>query len=266
MIPFRDENPTRTFPIIVVGLIAANVAIFIHQTLMPEAGQLLFLYTYGAVPRVVLGQATLAQVIPADLRTAALQAGVPVTQLQPIWLTIFTSMFLHGGIGHLAGNMLYLWIFGNNVEDTLGHGRFVVFYLLCGCIAAGAQMLMSVGSPVPMIGASGAIAGVLGAYYLKFPRARVQCLVFLFFFITVVYLPAGLVLLLWFLLAGLAEPAHVAARGSGRGGGVRSHRGVHRRLGDGAALRAEAPAPAQVVVTYNNRAHPVRAGAVWSLA
>ena len=200
MIPFRDDNPTRTFPVVVVGLIAANVAIFIHQALMPEVGQVLFFYTYGAVPTVLLGKATLAQVLSPEVRSAAVSVDLRATQLQPVWLTIFTSMFVHGGIAHLGGNMLYLWIFGNNVEDALGHARFIVFYFLCGCIAAGAQIAMSAGSPAPMVGASGAIAGVLGAYYMKFPRARVQCLVLLFFFITIVYLPAGLVLLLWFLL------------------------------------------------------------------
>ncbi len=215
MIPFRDDNPTRTFPIVVIGLIAANIAIFAHQALMPDGNQLLFLYTYGAVPSVVLGQTSLAHVLPADIRLAALRADVHLTQLQPAWLAIFTSMFLHGSIWHLAGNMLYLWIFGNNVEDVLGRFRFVVFYLLCGTIAAAAQIMMSAGSPVPMIGASGAIAGVLGAYYVKFPRARVQCLIFLFFFITVAYLPAGLVLLMWFLLQLL-----LSATPQGAAGGV----------------------------------------------
>jgi membrane associated rhomboid family serine protease len=164
---------------------------------------MLFLFNYGAVPAVLLGKMTLAQalaqVIPREVRAAVMNSGTSFTPLQPIWLTVFTSMFMHGSVMHVAGNMLYLWIFGNNVEDVLGHGRFIVFYLLCGCLAAGAQILMSASSPAPMIGASGAIAGVLGAYYMKFPQARVQCLVFLFFFITVVYLPAGLVLLLWFL-------------------------------------------------------------------
>jgi membrane associated rhomboid family serine protease len=191
MIPFRDANPTRTFPTIVVTLITANVAVFLHQLLLPDLQGMLFVYTHGAIPAVLLGQATLAEVLPVQ---------VPVAPLQPIWLTIFTSMFLHGGFLHLGSNMLYLWIFGNNVEDALGHVRFLVFYLVCGGIAAGAQILMSLGARVPMIGASGAIAGVLGAYYVKFPYARVQCLVFLFFLVTVVMLPAKLVLLLWFLL------------------------------------------------------------------
>lgn len=200
MIPFRDANPTRTFPIVVVGLIAANVVVFIHQVLLPGPEGTLFAYTHGAIPVVLLGKATLAQVLPVHVRAAALVSHTPIIPLHPIWLTIFTAMFLHGSLLHLGSNMLYLWIFGNNVEDVLGHLRFLIFYLVCGCLAAAAQILMSLDSPLPMIGASGAIAGVLGAYYVKFPYARVQCLVFLFFLVTVVMLPAKLVLLLWFLL------------------------------------------------------------------
>jgi len=200
MIPFRDDNPTRTFPFVVIGIIAANVVIYLYQTLLPLPQQALFLYTHGAIPAVLLGKVTLAQVLPREAQAAALLSDVPMAPVEPAWLTIFTSMFLHGGFFHLAGNMLYLWIFGNNVEDVLGHFRFILFYLFCGFIAASAHVLTSLGSPIPMVGASGAIAGVLGAYYMKFPHARVRCLVFLFFFITVVMLPAGLVLLLWFLV------------------------------------------------------------------
>lgn len=200
MIPFRDDNPTRKFPLVVVALIAANVVIFLHQLLLPLPEQMIFIYTHGAIPAVLLGKVQLAQVLPREIRTAVIVSDLTVTQLQPLWLTIFTSMFLHGGLLHLGGNMLYLWIFGNNVEDALGHVRFIIFYLFCGLLAAGAQILMSMNSPAPMIGASGAIAGVLGGYYVKFPHARIQCLVFLFFFVTVVMLPASLVLMFWFLL------------------------------------------------------------------
>ena len=200
MIPFRDANPTRTFPVVVVSLIAANVIVFVHQVMLQEPQGTIFAYTHGAIPLVLLGKATLAQVVPIQVRAAAVVSDVPITALQPIWLTILTCMFLHGGLLHLGGNMLYLWIFGNNVEDVLGHARFLLFYLVCGCLAAGAQIIMSLHSRLPMIGASGAIAGVLGAYYVKFPYARIQCLVFLFFLVTVVMLPAKLVLLLWFLL------------------------------------------------------------------
>jgi membrane associated rhomboid family serine protease len=213
MIPFRDENPTRTFPFFVVVLVAANVVIFLYQSLLPDLQQYMFVYTYGAVPAVLLGKVQLGQILPAELQQAALSSRAPFPPVQPTWLTIFTSMFLHGSFLHLAGNMLYLWIFGNNVEDALGHARFLTFYLFCGLLAAAAQILLSTNSPVPMIGASGAIAGVLGAYYQKFPHARVRCLVFILFFITVVALPAGLVLLIWFLLEVLRALEPQSAQG-----------------------------------------------------
>ena len=200
MIPFRDENPTRTVPIVTIGIIAANVAVFLYQAILPDVRQQLFVYTHAAIPAVLLGQASLTQVLPRNLLAAAHVYDVPITSLHPVWLTVFTSMFLHGGFLHLGGNMLYLWIFGDNVEELLGHARYLVFYFICGLVAAGVQTVFSIGSPVPMIGASGAIAGVLGAYYIRFPQARVQCLVFLFFLVTVMWLPAGLVLILWFLL------------------------------------------------------------------
>lgn len=224
MIPYRDENPTRTFPIAVVGLIAANIVVFLHQMLLPQAGGDIFTFTHGAIPAVLVGQASFAEVVPRQLRLEAFANHAAIVPLEPIWLTIFTSMFVHGGWLHLGSNMLYLWIFGNNVEDALGHFRFVVFYLVCGLLAAGAQILMSLHSVVPMIGASGAIAGVLGAYYVRFPRARVFCVVFLFF-ITVVALPASLVLLFWFLLqvfqslsasaGGVAVFAHIGGFAAG---------------------------------------------------
>lgn len=191
MIPFRDDNPTRTYPIVTVALIAVNALVFLYQLLLPSPEDQVFAFTYGAIPAVIVGYISRAQI---------LEAGAPFTPLDPVWLSIFTAMFLHGGLIHLGGNMLYLWIFGNNVEDVLGHVRFLLFYFVCGLLAAAAQILMSMRSPVPMVGASGAVAGVLGAYYVKFPYARVQCIVFLFFFITVIMLPAKLVLLFWFLL------------------------------------------------------------------
>ena len=208
MIPFRDDNPTRRFPLVVVALIVGNVAVYLHQWLLPPGEEVLFTCKYGVVPAVLFGQATVADSAryvlshsapPALVNAFLADRPLSVAPLQPIWLTLFTSMFLHGGFVHLLSNMLYLWIFGNNIEDLLGHARFVLFYLVCGLLAAGLQVALSVSSPVPMIGASGAIAGVLGAYFAKFPRARVQVLVFLFFFITVVWVPAGLLLLLWFL-------------------------------------------------------------------
>jgi membrane associated rhomboid family serine protease len=142
---------------------------------------------------------------------------VPHDVLQPVWLTVFTSMFLHGSPLHLGGNMLYLWIFGNNVEDAMGSGRFLLFYLLCGIAAAAAQVATAPYSTIPMLGASGAVAGVLGAYLVRFPTAQVETCVF-FFFITIIRLPALIVLGFWFLLQftqGIAELGGVSD-----GGGV----------------------------------------------
>lgn len=226
LIPFRDDNPTRTFPLVVFALIATNVVVFLYQQTLSTGEGLLFLCRYGAIPAVLLGGASLDDAIYQMLAGAARFGQIPrggavgalsAAALQPIWLSLFTSMFLHGGLLHLGGNMLYLWIFGNNVEDTLGHFRFLLFYLLCGLFAAAAQMLLGLHSLVPMIGASGAIAGVLGAYYVKFPRARVDCLLFLAIFITVVALPAGLVLFLWFLLQ-VFEALGAAGAYAGQGG------------------------------------------------
>lgn len=200
MIPFRDDNPVRTVPVVTIAIIAANIVVYLYQSLLSPLRHELFVYTHAAIPAVLLGGTSLTHVIPPNVLALARAYSVPVVALQPTWLTIYTAMFLHGSLWHLGGNMLYVWIFGNNIEDALGHFRFIVFYFVCGTVAAGLQILFSLTSPVPMIGASGAIAGVLGAYYVLFPTARVQCLVFLFIFVTVVWLPAALVLILWFLL------------------------------------------------------------------
>jgi membrane associated rhomboid family serine protease len=203
-IPLRDDNPTTTRPVLTVILIAINVLVFFYQfTLPPRAGQM-FVYQFGTIPAVVLG----SRQLPDALATI------------PAPLSLLTGMFLHGGLMHLAGNMLYLWIFGNNIEDAMGRGRFVLFYVLCGIGAAAAQILGSPDSTVPMVGASGAISGVLGAYLLLYPRAQVLVLIF-FFFIRLMYIPAAFVLGLWFVLqvfsgatagsssAGVAWWAHV---------------------------------------------------------
>ncbi len=200
MIPLRDENPTRTFPAVVVLLIVANVVIYLYESVLSDAQEIAFTYTYASIPAVLLGQLTPVEALrvsqPADVYRALAHYNILPQQVSPEWVTVLTSMFLHGSWVHVGGNMLYRWIFGNNIEDLLGHVRFLVFYLVCGVVAAGAQILLSVGSPVPMLGASGAIAGILGAYYLKFPRARILTLVWFF----LVYVPASVVLLLWFLL------------------------------------------------------------------
>lgn len=182
MIPLKDENPTRTRPIVTVSLIAVNVAAFIYTFSLGPAG----------AERLVMA----AGIIPYEISNMV-DVGQP--SLVPLPLTMVTGMFLHGGPLHVAGNMLYLWIFGNNVEDVLGHVRFVGFYLLCGFIASFIHIISVPESTVPMIGASGAIAGVLGSYAVLFPKARVWCLVFVFFFIRMVSVPALLLLGVWFL-------------------------------------------------------------------
>lgn len=188
MIPLRDDNPTRTTPVFSYALIASCVLVFLWQVSL-GARMEAAIYAYGLIPDVLLGDARLPPEIAAV----------------PAWLTVFTSMFLHGGWMHLIGNMLYLWIFADNVEDRFGHGRFLAFYLLCGVGAAAAQALPEPGSQIPMVGASGAISGVLGAYMLMFPRAHVLVLIPLGILTRVVHLPALLVLGLWFGMQLLSE-------------------------------------------------------------
>jgi membrane associated rhomboid family serine protease len=176
VIPFKDDNPTRTFPYVTIIIIALNVAVFLIEALSPESSQQI-VYSYGAIPYAI-----------THFRSA--QPIAPV-------LTIFTSMFMHGGILHIAGNMLYFWIFGNNIEDVLGHVRFIIFYLFCGVIAAYSYALTAPSSTIPMIGASGAISGILGAYLLLFPKARVHTLIFFGIFIQIVQVPALIVIGFW---------------------------------------------------------------------
>ena len=183
MIPLRDDNPTTIRPLVTVGLIVACILMFLWQSSL-GVGQGAAVYALGVIPAVLFGQAQLAP---------------ELGWVTPV-LTPMTSMFLHGGIFHLLGNMLYLWIFGNNIEDAMGHGRFVVFYLLCGIAAVFAQALPDTSSVIPMIGASGTISGVLGAYLLLYPRARVLVLIPLGFFLHTMRLKAGLVLAIWFLI------------------------------------------------------------------
>ncbi|HTG00643.1 MAG TPA: rhomboid family intramembrane serine protease [Nitrospirota bacterium] len=197
MIPLRDINPTERFPVITIALIALNIAVFVFElTLRQPAGEV-FVNSFALVP-------------------AKLFARVPLERgAVPAVATVFTSMFLHGGFLHLAGNMLYLWIFGNNIEDATGRLRFVAFYLVCGAAAAYAHAYANRFSLVPMIGASGAISGVLGAYLVLYPRARVLTLIFFGFFIRTVQVPAMAILIFWFALQFVN-----ALLESGMGGGV----------------------------------------------
>lgn len=191
MIPLHDDNPTELKPVVTVALIAVCVLAFLWQISFDPQAQQAVIYAFGLVPSVLFGTRSLPlefDVIPAAA-------------------TVFTSMFLHGGWGHLLGNMLYLWIFGNNVEDAMGHARFVVFYVVCGVAAAFAQAYTHPDSVIPMVGASGAISGVLGAYLLLYPHARVIVVVPLGFYLHTMALKAGWVLGIWFglqLLSSLA--------------------------------------------------------------
>jgi membrane associated rhomboid family serine protease len=178
MLPIRDNLPTRRFAWVTAVLVAANVLVFMAELLWMAEGTLdQAIYTMGVVPYEVTHVFSF-----------------------PVAVSFVTSMFLHGGLMHIAGNMLYLWIFGNNVEDAMGRLRFLLFYLFSGFAATGAQVFMQPDARVPTIGASGAIAGVLGAYILMFPRARVDTVLLLWRFIRIVQLPALVVLGFWFLL------------------------------------------------------------------
>ncbi|MCC6303041.1 MAG: rhomboid family intramembrane serine protease [Gammaproteobacteria bacterium] len=197
MIPLRDDNPTTLRPWVTLGLIAACALAFLWQVSRGADGFERAVYGLGLIPAVLFG-------------SASLDSGLGVV---PAGWTVVSSMFLHGGWLHLIGNMLYLWIFGNNVEDAMGHVRFVAFYLLCGVAAALAQALMAPDSQIPMIGASGAISGVLGAYLLLYPHARVQVLVPLGVVMHMASLPALLVLGLWFVLQLISSAAATAGEG-----------------------------------------------------
>jgi len=196
MIPLRDDNPIRGVPVVTIATILLCTLVFLWQLSLPAAAAQRAVNLLGFVPALVFGHARVeGQWVPAGA-------------------TIFTSLFLHGGFLHLLGNMLYLWIFGDNVEDRVGHGRFVVFYLLCGAIAAFSQALFDTHSMLPMIGASGAISGVLGAYVVLYPRANVLVAVPLLVIFYTLRVPAFVVLGFWF----VAQLASSVLTESGIGG------------------------------------------------
>ena len=211
MIPIKDDIPTRRFPVVTVVLIAINVIVYFvfEQGLwaLGDHGNEVVV-EYGAIPTEITDPGTECTTVAGG---TAIQCG-PDSALPdqaPFWVTIFTSMFLHGSLLHLAGNMLYLWIFGNNIEDSMNRLLFVAFYLLGGVAALGLQVVMDTGSAIPTVGASGAIAAVLGAYARLYPHARVVTVVFFIIIFTIVTLPALLVLGLWFvlqLLPAFSEP------------------------------------------------------------
>ena len=196
MIPLHDDNPTTITPVLTVALIVACVLVFLWQlSLGPQLERMI--YALGVIPAVLLGHMQLPEQIEVVAPTA----------------TLFTSMFMHGGWMHLIGNMLYLWIFGNNIEEAMGRARFIVFYLLCGVAAALAQALPDPHSQVPMIGASGAISGVLGAYLILYPHARVLVAIPFGFYLHTVRIKAGWVLGFWFVLQLINSAATTGQQG-----------------------------------------------------
>jgi membrane associated rhomboid family serine protease len=205
VVPLRDNVPTKIAPYVTYGLIAANILVFFFELTL--------------APRQLEGFFHLAAVVPREL--SASFAGVPVHQPVPEWTTLITSQFLHGGFLHIAGNMLFLWIFGNNVEDRLGHVKFLFFYLACGVLAGLTQWFFAQNSGVPSLGASGAIAGVMGAYILWFPQAEVLTLIPLGFFFPTVRIPAFYFLGLWFIqqafygAASLEAPTNIGMENGG---------------------------------------------------
>jgi membrane associated rhomboid family serine protease len=212
VIPYRDENPTYLTPYFTGGLIALNVLVWV------------VVQGFGMRPALVESVCRLGLIPGELLGTVAPGSGIELApgvrcliEASPQYHTLVTSMFLHGGWLHLIGNMVFLWVFGNNIEDAMGHGRFLVFYLICGIAAAGAQIAVDPASAVPMVGASGAISGVLGGYLLLYPRVRVHTLVFLGILVTTIDLPAYVLLGYWIVLQVLGGLPSLAGVG---GGGV----------------------------------------------
>lgn len=198
MLPLRDVNPSRRVPVVTIAFIAINILVFLYQqTLSEEELYALALVPYQITHRFNLGEA----------------------------LTFFSSMFMHANVLHIGGNMLYLWIFGDNIEDAMGHIRYIVFYLLAGIAAALSQILVTPNTRIPMIGASGAIAGVLGGYLLLYPNARILSMVIMFYFIRLVEVPAYILLGLWFILQFFTGFASFGAAGETGGVAVFAHIG-----------------------------------------
>lgn len=201
MVPLHDNNPTRTTPVVTFALIGLNVFIFLYEFMLPEPALQEFIETWGVIPALL---------------SASFDGQVTVL----VWLTLITSQFLHGGILHIAGNMLYLWVFGNNIEDKLGHWRFLWFYLACGVLASLFQWFFSQDSMIPLVGASGAIAGVMGAYILRFPKAKILTLLPLFIFFTTIRVPAYLFLGFWFVLQAFNSVVSLGMQAGEDVGGV----------------------------------------------
>ena len=223
-LPIRDDNPRYRFPVVTVLIIAANALVWLYEAFNVKScgyrGSFMpVIYQFGAIPAWILHGVSSGRIEIGECHTV-----VEFMQALPAPWTVLTSMFLHGSWLHIIGNMWFFWIFGDNIEDAMGSIRFIIFYLLCGVIAAFTQIFSTPDAVVPMVGASGAIAGVLGGYALQFPRSSVRCLWILIIFITFIDLPAWLLLGLWFVSqffvsqhSGVAAMAHVGGFLAGLG-------------------------------------------------
>ena len=213
MIPLSDDNPTRGKPYILYILVIANVLVFLVDR-VGAVGPFGRLWTLSMIPYSVIHD---MRVVPLLSQVGQIVGARPDPGIgpHPQWITIFTSMFMHGGWLHLGGNMLYLWIFGNNIEDALGHVKFLLFYLACGAGAALLHIASDPGSTIPTVGASGAIAGVLGAYLLLYPKARIRTLIILGYFIDYAEIPAIYVLGVWFLVQFVSGAMQPISSGGG---------------------------------------------------
>ena len=203
MVPLRDDNPVSTIPVVTYGLIGLNIAVFLYQLGLPRVGLDRWFEAWALVP------AQLSESFQGALEAPAYE-----------WITLVSSQFLHGGFFHVGGNLLYLWVFGNNIEDQLGHLRFLIFYLGCGVLAGLTQWMVDPASTVPTVGASGAIAGVMGAYILRFPRAHIVTLIPLIIFFTTIRVPAIFFLGFWFVQQALLGLASLSSEASWSDGGV----------------------------------------------
>lgn len=213
LIPIGDENKHRgVLPFVVYAVVAVNVFVFILQLVGGDE----FTAAYAAIPYEITTGRDLTAPVPVSGVGVIPQAPGPT----PIFLTVLTSIFMHGGFLHIIGNMLYLWIFGDNIEGNFGHVRFLIFYMICGLAASFAQISMDPTSVIPMVGASGAIAGVLGAYLVMYPHNRVRAILPLGFIWTTVQLPAIIVLGFWIVIQIVSQYTAFANTSMGRGGGV----------------------------------------------
>ena len=232
MFPYKDENPTTITPIVTIGIIVVNALawIFVQGAGFSEAAMARSVCELGLVPGELLGTAPAGTAVPLSPSYTC------VVDPAPSYATLLTSMFMHGGWFHLLGNMMFLWVFGNNIEDAMGHARFVFFYVLCGVAAAAGQMAVSPNSAIPMVGASGAISGVLGGYLLLYPRVKVHTLVFFGFYATTIALPAYVMLGYWALLQLLGGIPALAGLESGGVGVLGAHRWLRGRADSGQAV------------------------------